>query len=145
MVKPRGNLIIGGQTFNVDAPVVNWTENHWDATSERCIPTRTDPAPACQAASGGKQFPYGPRRGPYPPRYSTRPHLRSLAKSEGGRYPTYEAVKSAVKQFVIHHDGCSSADMCFNVLHNERGLSCHFLLDNDGTIFQTIDLGLMAY
>jgi N-acetylmuramoyl-L-alanine amidase len=145
MVKPRGNLIIGGQIFNVDAPVVNWTENHWDATSERCIPTRTDPAPACQAAAGGKQFPYGPMPVPYTQRYSTRPHLRSLAKSEGGRYPTYEAVKAAVKQFVVHHDGCSSADMCFNVLHNERGLSCHFLLDNDGTIFQTIDLGLMAY
>jgi hypothetical protein len=31
-----------------------------------------------------------------------------------------------VKQFVIHHDGCTSADMCFNVLHNERRLSCRF-------------------
>jgi N-acetylmuramoyl-L-alanine amidase len=143
MVKPRGNLIIGGQIFNVDAPVVNWTENGWDATSERCIPTKTDPAPACQVAGGGKQFPYGPMPVPYTQRYSTRPHLRSLAN--GGRNPTYEAVKAAVKQFVVHHDGCSSADMCFNVLHNERGLSCHFLLDNDGTIFQTIDLGLMAY
>ena len=35
--------------------------------------------------------------------------------------------------------------MCFNVLQNERGLSCHFLIDNDGTIYQTIDLSLMAY
>jgi N-acetyl-anhydromuramyl-L-alanine amidase AmpD len=33
---------------------------------------------------------------------------------------------------------------CFSVLQNERGLSRHFLLDNDGTIFQTIDFGLMA-
>jgi N-acetylmuramoyl-L-alanine amidase len=145
MVRPRGNLIIGGQTFNVDAPVVNWHENGWDATSERCIPTKTDPAPACQAAAGGKQFPYGPMPVPYTQRYSTRPHLRSLAKSNGGLTATYEQVKAAVKQFVIHHDGCNSADMCFSVLQNERGLSCHFLLDNDGTIFQTIDLGLMAY
>ena len=45
----------------------------------------------------------------------------------------------------IHHDGCNTADMCFSVLQNERGLSVHFLLDNDGTIYQTIDLGLMAY
>ena len=35
--------------------------------------------------------------------------------------------------------------MCFSVLQNERGLSCHFLIDNDGTIYQTIDLALMAY
>ncbi|HEY0990478.1 MAG TPA: N-acetylmuramoyl-L-alanine amidase [Kofleriaceae bacterium] len=145
MVKPRGNLIIGGQLFNVDAPVVNWRENGWDATSERCIPTRTDAAPACQAAAGGKQFPYGPMPVPYTQRYSTRPMLRSLAKSSGGLTASYDQVKTAIKQFVIHHDGCSSADMCFNVLHNERGLSCHFLIDNDGTIFQTIDLGLMAY
>jgi hypothetical protein len=54
-------------------------------------------------------------------------------------------VKSAIRQFVVHHDGCTSADMCFSVLQNERGLSVHFLLDNDGTIYQTIDLGLMAY
>src|SRR5215510_2824746 len=145
MVKPRGNLIIGGQSFNVDAPVVNWRENGWDATSERCIPTHTDAAPACQVAAGGKQFPYGKMPVPYTQRYSTRPMLRSLAKSSGGMTASYDQVKTAIKQFVIHHDGCSSADMCFNVLHNERGLSCHFLIDNDGTIYQTIDLSLMAY
>src|SRR4029079_3559127 len=145
MVRPRGNLIIGGQTFNVDAPVVNWHENGWDATSERCIPTKTDPAPACQAAAGGKQFPYGKMPVPYTQRYSTRPHLRSLAQSNGGLTATYEQVKAAVKQFVIHHDGCNSADMCFSVLQNERGLSVHFMIDNDGTIYQTIDLALMAY
>jgi len=59
--------------------------------------------------------------------------------------PPLDAVKAVIKQFVVHHDGCSSADMCFSVLQNERGLSVHFLLDNDGTIYQTIDLGLMAY
>ena len=59
--------------------------------------------------------------------------------------PPLDAVKAVIKQFVIHHDGCTSADMCFTVLQNERGLSCHFLIDNDGTIYQTIDLALMAY
>ena len=46
---------------------------------------------------------------------------------------------------MLHHDGCPSAATCFNVLHNERGLSCHFLLDNDGTIYQTVDLAFMAF
>jgi N-acetylmuramoyl-L-alanine amidase len=144
MVRPRGNLIIGGQIFNVDAPVVNWHENGWDATSERCVPTKTEAVPACLPASGGKQFPYGPMPVPYTQRYSTRPSLRS-EKWRGGLNPSYEAVKGTIKQFVVHHDGCTSADMCFNVVQNERGLSVHFLLDNDGTIYQTIDLGLMAY
>jgi len=143
MVRPRGNLIIGGQVFNIDAPVVNWTENGWDATSERCISTKTEFAPVCQAAPTG-QYPYGPLPVPYTQRYSTRPNLRT-PKWNGGRNPSADAVRATIKQFVVHHDGCTTADMCFNVLQNERGLSVHFLLDNDGTIYQTIDLGLMAY
>jgi hypothetical protein len=31
------------------------------------------------------------------------------------------------------------------VLHNERGLSVHFLIDNDGTIYQTLDLVYSAF
>ena len=65
MVRPRGNLIIGGQVFNVDAPIVNWHENGWDATSELCIPTRTEAAPQCAVAGPGKQFPYGKMPVPY--------------------------------------------------------------------------------
>jgi hypothetical protein len=93
--------------------------------------------------ANGKHVPYGKLPlGPYTQRYSTRPALRRYG---GGFHAPLDAVKAVIKQFVIHHDGCSTADMCFSVLQNERGLSVHFLLDNDGTIYQTIDLGLMAY
>lgn len=137
MRKPSGNLIIAGQTFKIDAPVINFREPpYWDATREYCVPTETDPAPTCKP--GG--VPYGNLPKPYTKRYSTRPMLRRY-----GMNPPLDAVKAVIKQFVVHHDGCSSADMCFAVLHNERGLSCHFLIDNDGTIYQTIDLSLMAY
>ncbi|HEY1558250.1 MAG TPA: N-acetylmuramoyl-L-alanine amidase [Kofleriaceae bacterium] len=135
--KPSGNVYIAGQKFHIDAPVINWTEGpRWDATSLECIPTQTDPTPGCV---GG--FPHGPPPLTYNRRYALRPALRSF----GDKMPPLEAAKAVIKQFVIHHDGCSSADMCFSVLQNERGLSVHFLLDNDGTIFQTIDLALMAY
>jgi len=137
MVRPRGNLIIGGQVFNVDAPVVNWTENGWDATKPYCIPTPQEMSPGCPPGPGG-QFPHGPPVVQYTKRYSTRPGLPESKLS-------YNAVRAMVKQFVIHHDGCANAEMCFDVVQNERGLSVHFLLDNDGTIYQTIDLGLMAY
>jgi len=144
MFRPRGNLIIGGQVFNVDAPVVNWHENGWDATSPYCIPTRTEPAPGCRAVPGAGQEPYA-----VPPQEPGKPYLRRFAYRPGltaqGMNPSYASIRAMIKQFVVHHDGCSSADMCFNVLQNERGLSVHFLLDNDGTIYQTIDLGLMAY
>src|SRR5206468_1976010 len=34
---------------------------------------------------------------------------------------------------------------CFNVLHDHRGLSVHFMLDLDGTIYQTLDLKERAW
>jgi N-acetyl-anhydromuramyl-L-alanine amidase AmpD len=136
-MRPSGNLIIAGQVFHVDAPIVNFREPpYWDATREVCVPTVTDPAPACKP--GG--VPYGNLPAPYTKRYALRPALRRY-----GMNPPLDAVKAVIKQFVVHHDGCNTSDMCFSVLHNERGLSVHFMIDNDGTIYQTIDLGLMAY
>ena len=146
--KPSGVLIIGGKPFKTDAPIVNWQEGpRWDATSINCQITDTDPSvfnPGsknyCKPFDGGGA-PYGKMpMGPYVRRYAYRPRLAHFKE-----HPPYDAVKASIKQFVIHHDGCNTADMCFSVLQNERGLSVHFLLDNDGTIFQTIDLGLMAY
>ena len=69
-VRASGNLIIGGQIFKIDAPVVNWHESGWDSTSEFCLPTHETPNPGCV---GGK-IPYGNLPlGPYTKRYSTRP------------------------------------------------------------------------
>ena len=137
MRKASGKVIIAGQEFQTDAKVINFREPpYWDATKESCLPTALDPAPRC---TGGVPFGKLPN-GPYTKRYSTRIPLRRY-----GLHPPLDAVKAVIKQFVVHHDGCSSADMCFGVLQNERGLSCHFLIDNDGTIYQTIDLALMAY
>jgi N-acetyl-anhydromuramyl-L-alanine amidase AmpD len=49
------------------------------------------------------------------------------------------ALQKAVDQFVLHYDGCGLSRICFNTLQ-ERKLSVHFLLDVDGTIYQTLDL-----
>ena len=40
--------------------------------------------------------------------------------------------------FVAHYDVCLSSKSCFDVL-KQRNLSVQFLLDNDGTIYQTMD------
>jgi N-acetyl-anhydromuramyl-L-alanine amidase AmpD len=133
-----GNIIIAGQTFHTSAKVSNWLDSGWNAKSPNCIPTETERNPPCKPGAGG-QFPYDAKFQSLQ-RYSLRPALRRY-----GENPPIEAVKAIIKQFVVHHDGCASSDMCFNVLHNERGLSCHFLIDNDGTIYQTIDLALAAW
>jgi len=63
----------------------------------------------------------------------------------GGKQPPLDAAKASINKFIFHHDGCPTSEICWKVLQNERGLSCHFLIDGDGTIYQTADLALMAF
>jgi len=67
-----------------------------------------------------------------------------LEKVRGGGWdlPTLQKV---VDQFVIHYDACGTSRQCFKVLHDVRDLSVHFLLDLDGTIYQTLDLKERAW
>lgn len=134
-----GELILAGQAFPIDAPIVNMRQSGWDATIEACVPNAN--SPNAIAECGGGVIPHGEKaKNRSPRRYAFRPQLRRYGKN-----PPLEAAKAVIRQFVLHHDGCASAAMCWDVLHNERGLSCHFLIDNDGTIFQTLDLAFMGF
>ena len=60
-------------------------------------------------------------------------------KSNKGCYTDYSGKPDRKPtMFVNHWDACLSAESCANVL-NRRGISVHFLIDNDGTIFQMLD------
>jgi len=48
-------------------------------------------------------------------------------------------LQQIVDQFVIHYDAAGTSRECFAVLHDLRDLSVHFMLDLDGTIYQTLD------
>ena len=50
-----------------------------------------------------------------------------------------------IDTIVIHYDACGSSSRCFHILHDIRGLSCHFLLDVNGTIYQTLDVKERAW
>jgi N-acetyl-anhydromuramyl-L-alanine amidase AmpD len=129
-----GKIYIAGVAFEVEANVVPWFEGaRWDARQNRCIM----PSHPCE----GGTLPFSDKM---TSNRVNRTALRPLLRAEGDR-PTLKGAQAVIKQFVLHHDGCPSAAVCWNVLHNERGLSCHFLLDNDGTIFQTLDLAYMAF
>lgn len=60
---------------------------------------------------------------------------QGFKRFEGERKPSF---------FVTHWDVCLSSKMCFNVL-KERGISVHFAIDNDGTIFQFMDMNDIAW
>ncbi|MFN4242463.1 MAG: N-acetylmuramoyl-L-alanine amidase [Tepidisphaerales bacterium] len=67
-----------------------------------------------------------------------------LEQVRGGGW-TLELLQQKVDQFVIHYDAVGFARFCFRTLHDSRGLSVHFLLDIDGTIYQTMDLKDRAF
>ena len=52
--------------------------------------------------------------------------------------------KRKINSFVNHWDVCLNSKSCANVLNN-RGLSVHFLIDNDGTIYQICDINHMCF
>jgi hypothetical protein len=49
-----------------------------------------------------------------------------------------------VRMLVNHWDVCCSSKICQRVL-DKRGISVHFLIDNDGTIYQTLDTTHVAW
>ena len=61
-------------------------------------------------------------------------------KSNKGTYWDYSGQPPRdVTMFVNHWDVCLSAKSCSSVL-NKRGISVHFCIDNDGTIYQLADM-----
>ena len=70
-------------------------------------------------------------------------------KDDGGwELPEYCYRKSSRERtptgFMAHWDVCLSSHSCYKVLL-KRKLSVHFLIDNDGTIYQTMDTNHVAY
>lgn len=60
-----------------------------------------------------------------------------------GHYSYYRN-KRDPQFFVTHWDVCLNSSSCFKVLEN-RGISVHFGIDNDGTIFQWLDMNHVAW
>ena len=83
-----------------------------------------------------------------PNRYGLRIHPsltpEELDRVRGGGWDL-PLLQKVVDQFVIHYDVCGTSRQCFKVLHDGRGLSVHFLLDADGTIYQTLDVKERAW
>jgi len=104
-------------------------------------PSSSGPTPAASTATN-------PRPPPNPPpSTATRDELldpSELARvlQTGWDLPLLQA---KVQQFVIHYDAAGTSRECFHLLHDQRGLSVHFLLDIDGTIYQTLDLRERAW
>ena len=128
-------IVVCGQMFHTGAPVVLWMDpGGYDAYRAQC---KFDPS---------RELPSNPVSDSVV-RYGTfRRHLpddvRAQVEDSGWSVPL---LREVVDQFVLHYDVCGSSRRCFRVLHDIRGLSVHFMLDLDGTIYQTLDVKERAW
>jgi len=67
-----------------------------------------------------------------------------LSAIAGNYYDYSGRPKRNVRLFVNHWDVCLNSRSCNDVL-NKNGISVHFLIDNDGTIYQTMDMQHAAW
>ncbi len=116
------SIIVCGEKFNIGTKVVLWDElrglNGYDVTKYTYKEQDRKTGKIKKRVVKGKRY----------------------SKRKWNIKRNVESLKKVVSQLFIHHDGLYRSSTTFHVLHVERGLSCHFLLDDDGTIYQTLDL-----
>lgn len=127
-------IVAAGQFFHTGTRVVLWIDpNGYDAyRDEPRFTNLTNEDPA-------KLF-----TGPH---FNVRNHNLTPEQFEAVRSGNWNLplLQQTVDQFVIHFDADGTGRRCFHVLQDVRGLSVQFILDVDGTIYQTLDLKERAW
>jgi N-acetylmuramoyl-L-alanine amidase len=123
-------IVIAGQGYDVGRPVVLWcdAERGFDGYSETCVE---------RSLSAGS--------------HCCRRPFRRYGERRGVRPGNLQDLQRVVRQLVLHHDGCVNSRSCFYSMHDQPtadggcGLSAHFMIDADGTIYQTLDVSERAF
>ncbi|MFN3168038.1 MAG: N-acetylmuramoyl-L-alanine amidase [Phycisphaeraceae bacterium] len=132
-------IVVAGQFFHTGTPVVLWMdEGGYDAyrVQRRFAPRGEHGWDASRDQLDS------------PNRFGTR-FERSMSDDEfeqhrHGRW-TLDQLRQRIDLFVLHYDACGTSRRCFEVLHDHRCLSVHFMIDVDGTVYQTLDLKERAW
>ncbi len=131
----RGDeIIVCGQLYHTSTPVVLWIDpGGYDAyrLESRFVPLD-------QAATPPRERTAKPPASRFSLRRKGLTELE-IERVRGGGWDL-PLLQKVVDQFVIHYDALGTSRGCFEVLHDIRGLSVHFMLDLDGTIYQTLDV-----
>jgi N-acetylmuramoyl-L-alanine amidase len=141
LVRRGDEIMVAGQMFHTGAPVVLWTDpGGYDAYRTERRFGDWDKAAFRATTREAKDI-------NSPARYGVREQVISDAELEevrGGGWPL-DLLRDRVDQFVLHYDVAGTSRTCFKILHDFRGLSVHFMLDLDGTVYQTCDLKERAF
>lgn len=149
-VEPENeSILVAGRRFHVGAPVVLWTQPpRYDAYATKARFAEADdgelryqPGRVRRIVRDNPDYAAPPSDGPDARTAGQKSKTvveREDVLVEAGS-PDLAALQDVVDQFVLHYDVCGVSQSCFRVLHDERHLSVQFLLDLDGTIYQTLD------
>jgi N-acetylmuramoyl-L-alanine amidase len=138
----RGDeIVVAGQYVHTGTPVVLWTDpGGYDAyrVERRFAPLEKSDWKTSSAEVEGLDTPN---------RYNLRTNNLTPEEVERVRGGGWDlaTLQKVVDQFVLHFDVCGVSRTCFKVLHDHRCLSVHFMLDVDGTIYQTLDVKERAW
>lgn len=138
----RGDEIVAaGQFFHTGTRVVLWMDpGGYDAyrVERRFVPMAESSWEVSKDENPRLKTPnrYGMRLAGLTP--------EQIEQVRGGGW-TLPLLQRVVDQFVLHFDEAGTSRECFKVLQDGRDLSVHFMLDLDGTIYQTLDLKERAW
>jgi N-acetyl-anhydromuramyl-L-alanine amidase AmpD len=129
-------IMVAGRLVHTGTPVVLWFDpGGYDAyrVERRFSPLDQASWLATQESGAGLDSPnrYDARRG------ALTEEERERVRGGGWDLPT---LQRCIDQLILHYDVAGTSRQCFRVLHDNRGLSVHFLLDLDGTLYQTLDV-----
>ncbi|MEM7203590.1 MAG: peptidoglycan recognition family protein [Planctomycetota bacterium] len=113
-------IVVCGARISIGTPVVLWSDpGGYDASTPG--PVFTEDGPPGLRYQPGRDW------------------------SPRGSALTLDELRTGVDLLVLHYDACGFSRRCFRLLQDERVLSAHFLLDADGTLYQTLDLRDQAW
>jgi N-acetyl-anhydromuramyl-L-alanine amidase AmpD len=135
-------IVVAGQFIHTGTPVVLWMDpGGYDAyrVERRFAPLDQSSWETSHVAAAELKTPnrYGLRK-------ASALTTEQLEQVRGGGWDL-SLLQEVVDQFVIHFDVAGTSRQCFNTLHDVRDLSVHFMLDLDGTIYQTLDVKERAW
>jgi N-acetyl-anhydromuramyl-L-alanine amidase AmpD len=141
-LEPRAGdeIVAAGQFFHTDTKVVLWMDpGGYDAYRvERRFSPFDQSSWEISHSNNPSLTPnrYGLRRVPLTP--------EQIEQVRGGGWDL-PLLQQFVDQFVMHFDVAGTSRKCFQTLQDDRCLSVHFMIDVDGTIYQTLDLKERAW
>jgi N-acetyl-anhydromuramyl-L-alanine amidase AmpD len=144
-IAPRtgDEIVVAGKFVHTGTRVVTWMDpGGYDAYRVERRFSPVDKAGWKETETEDPKYMESPNR--YNMRHSTNFSAVQVEQLRGGGWdlPTLQDV---VDQFVLHFDVCGTSRQCFKILHDRRDLSVHFMLDIDGTIYQTLDVKERAW